>query len=60
MAGVKDSSLTNKATTPSKAHQNAVNTSWGAQNTGGNGGTDPKTVLNNKYNEKPVNPESLK
>jgi hypothetical protein len=60
MAGVKDSSLTNKATTPSKVIQNAVNTSWGAQNKDGNGGIDPKTNLNNKYNEHPVSPESMK
>jgi hypothetical protein len=56
MAGIKDSSLTNKATSPSTGVQRAVDQSWGAQNTGGNGGTDPKTVLNNKWNEKPVKP----
>jgi len=60
MAGVKDSSLTNKAQTPSKAHQIATDRAWGVQNSNGNGSTDPKAALNNKWNGKPINPSELK
>jgi hypothetical protein len=56
MTGVKDSSLTNKATTPSKGVQEAVDRGWGGQNSNGNGGSNPQAVLNNKWNEKPIKP----
>jgi hypothetical protein len=45
-----------RGTSPAVGTDNANNRSWGANQ----GVTDPKQALNNKYNEREINPTMLK
>ena len=45
---------------PAPTTDSVVKNSWDAQNRNGSNSTDPKQVLNQKYNNQTVNPESMK